>query len=108
MDPRTKCGITFSSSVIGVEPVYTRIYKNWSDRLATSNTFCGSRPTRAEVCRTPLASLVDSPDPLEVRRGGGNGRERVSEGEGRNSQRYVRRTYEGERKTEKAKEGECD
>lgn len=92
----------------GVESVYIRICKNWSDRLTASSTFCGSRPTRAEVCRTPLASLVDSPDPLEVRRGGGNGRERVSEGEGRNSQRYVRRAYNGERKIEKAKEGECD
>lgn len=76
------CGITFSSPVNTVQSLYIRIFENWSDRLAASSTFCGSRPTRAEVCRTPLASLVDSPDPLEVRRGGGNGRERVSKGKG--------------------------
>lgn len=82
MDPRTKCGKPFSSPVNALQSLYMQIFKNWSDRLTASSTFCGSRPTRAEVCRTPLASLVDSPDPLEVRRGGGNGRERVSKGKG--------------------------
>lgn len=65
-----------------------------------SNTVCGSRPTRAEVCRTPLTNLVDSPDPLEVRREEGveaekehsRGRERLS---------TVRAVYERERKSER-------
>ncbi|XP_076182993.1 uncharacterized protein LOC143154858 [Ptiloglossa arizonensis] len=52
------------------------------ERNAERRLQAPSRPTRAEVCRTPLASLVDSPDPLEVRRGGGNGRERPPKGEG--------------------------
>lgn len=40
--------------------------ENWSVQLGPSNTFCGSRPTRAEVCRTPLESLMDSPESLLV------------------------------------------
>nr|KAF7435066.1 hypothetical protein H0235_003257 [Vespula pensylvanica] len=40
--------------------------ENWSVQLGPSSTFCGSRPTRAEVCRTPLESLMDSPESLLV------------------------------------------
>lgn len=77
-----------------------------SDRLAASNALCGSRPTRDEVYRTPLASLVDSPDPFEVRRGEGIERQRKSAArEGRGSQRYVRHERERERDAEK-REGE--
>lgn len=73
-----------------------------SDRLVASNALCGSRPTRDEVCRTPLASLVDSPDPFEVRRGEGIERQRKSAaGEGRGSQRYVRHERERERERER-------
>jgi len=61
-----------------------------SDRLAASDALCGSRPTRDEVCRTPLASLVDSPDPFEVRRGeGGRGAEK-ERGRGRERLSTVR------------------
>lgn len=74
-----------------------------SDRLAASDALYGSRPTRDEVCRTPLASLVDSPDPFEVRREEGVERQRKSTtGEGRDSQRYVR--HERERKRERERE----
>lgn len=69
-----------------------------SDRLAASDALCGSRPTRDEVCPTPLASLVDSPDPFEVRRGEGiEGQRKSAPGEGRGSQRYVRHEHEKER-----------
>lgn len=65
-----------------------------------SNALCGSRPTRVEVCRPPLASLVDSPDPLEVRRGEGVEAEKERD-RGRERLSTVRAVYEREGKSER-------